>query len=319
MIETFGVAEVMAWAEELGQPIFTGSTGRVFPKAMKASPLLRAWLARLDGLGVTRRVKWRWTGWDGDEATFETPDGPQSVAADVFVLAMGGGSWARLGSNGDWARVIGVATVPFAASNSGVSVTWSEHMSKHLGSPVKNIALTAGTLTSRGEIVLSRSGIEGGGLYDLTSALRQGGELKIDLLPDLSEAAVTSRLAKPRGKMSMGTYLRKALKLDPVKVGLLNECARPLPSNAAELARLVKALPIAIDGLRPLDEAISTVGGVPQAATNPGLMLKDRPGTFVAGEMLDWDAPTGGYLITACLATGAWAGRNATAYAQRYA
>ena len=318
MIEAFGVAETMAWAEDLGQEIFTGSTGRVFPKAMKASPLLRAWLQRLDAAKVTRRVKWRWTGWDADAALFDTPDGLQTIHADVTVLAMGGGSWARLGSDGRWAQDIGIQTTPFQPSNSGLRVSWSEHMAKHLGQPLKNIALTAGTQKSRGEIILSQAGIEGGGVYSLTAALRGGATLEIDLLPDLSEAAIAAKLKKPKAKMSTGTYLRKTLKLDPAKIGLLNECARPLPAGP-ELAKLIKALPVPVEGLSPLDEAISTVGGIPQTALNRDLMLKDRAGTFAAGEMLDWDAPTGGYLITACLATGAWAGSKAADYALRRA
>lgn len=319
MIEAFGVAEVMAWAEDLGQEIFTGSTGRVFPKAMKASPLLRAWLARLDELDVTRQVKWRWTGWEGEAARFSTPDGEVTVASDVTVLALGGGSWARLGSDGAWVDLIGVETAPFAPSNAALQVDWSDHMAKHLGQPVKNIALRAGDLRSRGEVVLSAKGIEGGGIYALTPALREGARLTLDLLPDLSEAAVAARLKKPRGKTSIGTYLRKALKLAPSKIGLLNEFGRPLPVVSVELARIVKALPVPISALAPLDTAISTVGGVPLSALNRDLMIKARPGVFVAGEMMDWDAPTGGYLLTACLSTGAWAGAAAARYGARAA
>ncbi|WP_298295093.1 TIGR03862 family flavoprotein [uncultured Litoreibacter sp.] len=320
MIAQFGVAEVMAWTEDLDQQIFTGSTGRVFPKAMKASPLLRAWLQRLDGLGVDRKLRWRWTGFRDDSAAFDTPEGPQSVAADVVVLALGGASWSKLGSDGAWSDAMkgeGVDLVDFAPSNSGVSVGWSDHMQRHLGSPVKNIELRAGTLRSRGEIVLSKTGIEGGGIYALSAALRDGAALSMDLMPDLSEAAVAGRLAKPRGKMSVGTYLRKALKLDPAKIGLLNEFSRPFPAQAAEFAGVIKALPIATHGLRPIDEAISTTGGIARSAVDGKLMLKAKPGVFVAGEMLDWDAPTGGYLITACLATGAWAGQAAADYAKR--
>lgn len=319
MIDAFGPAEVMAWAEDLGQEIFTGSTRRVFPKAMKASPLLRAALARLDNLGVERKVRWRWTGWDDEGVTFTTPDGPQTVAADVTVFALGGGSWARLGSDGTWLGLFskdGHQTAPFAPSNTGLQVSWSAHMARHFGTPVKNIGLKAANLTSRGEIILTNQGIEGGGMYGLTAALRDGAALTLDLLPDLTEAAVAARLKRPRGKASMGTYLRKALKLDPAKIGLLNEWGRPLPDGDA-LATLIKALPLSYDGLAPLDQAISTVGGVTRDAVNNDLMLRGRPGTFVAGEMLDWDAPTGGYLITACLATGAWAGKAATRYAQR--
>ncbi len=319
MIAAFGVAEVMAWAEELGQPIFTGSTGRVFPKAMKASPLLRAWLARLDTLGVVQQTGWRWTGWQADDLVFQTPDGVQTLAAGVTVLACGGGSWARLGSDGQWLSVVEAErhpVKPFAPSNSGVEVAWSEHMTRHFGAPLKNIRLLAGDAVSRGEAVITKTGLEGGGIYQLTPALRDGARLTIDLLPDLSTDAVAGRLKKPRGKMSAGTYLRKALKLDPVKIGLLNEGRRPLPQGD-DLAHLIKSLPLATRGLMPIDQSISTIGGVTRAAVNNDLMLKGRPGTFVAGEMLDWDAPTGGYLITACLASGAWAGAAAARYLKR--
>ncbi len=319
MIDAFGPAEVMAWAEDLGQDIFTGTTKRVFPKAMKASPLLRAALARLDTLGVERKTRWRWTGWDTEGVTFDTPDGPQVITADVTIFALGGGSWARLGSDGAWLDLFakdGHATAPFAPSNSGLHVKWSDHMARHFGTPVKNIALKADDLTSRGEIILTAKGIEGGGIYELTSALRDGAKLHVDLLPDLTQTAIATRLKRPRGKASMGTYLRKALKLDPAKIGLLNECRRPLP-DGVELAALIKALPVSYTSLAPLDQAISTVGGVTRDAVNTELMLRARPGTFVAGEMLDWDAPTGGYLITACLGTGAWAGKAAARYAQR--
>ncbi|MEM9585057.1 MAG: TIGR03862 family flavoprotein [Pseudomonadota bacterium] len=318
MIAEFGVAEVMAWAEALEQEIFTGSTGRVFPKAMKASPLLRAWLARLDAQDVDRRVRWRWTGWDDGLALFETPQGVQTVEADVTVLALGGGSWARLGSDGLWSEALqGVELAPFQPSNTGLQIDWSEPMARHLGQPVKNIALYCGPLQSRGEIVLSQRGVEGGGIYTLTPSLRLGEPLWIDLMPDLTGEALCARLKKPKGKMSTGTYLRKTLKLDPIKIGLLNEFARPLPKDGAELAGVIKQLPISYLGLRPLDEAISTTGGVTFSAVNRDLMLKSMPGVFVAGEMMDWDAPTGGYLMTACLSTGAWAGQAAIRYALR--
>ncbi|MEM6594382.1 MAG: TIGR03862 family flavoprotein [Pseudomonadota bacterium] len=319
MIEAFGVAEVMDWAEGMGQEIFTGSTGRVFPKAMKASPLLRAWLAHLNDLEVEIETRHRWIGWDGDALAFDTPSGSVTARPDVCVFALGGGSWARLGSDGRWTTAFGESDIPvspFAPSNTGLRITWSEHMGRHFGVPVKNIALRAGDLRSRGEIVVTSSGIEGGGVYPLTPALRVGTEMCVDLLPDLSEAALSKRLSRPRGKMSMGTYLRKTLKLDPVKIGLLNEMLRPMPKGA-ELAAKIKSLPLPVDGLMPLDQAISTTGGVLRQAVNGDLMLNAQPGSFVAGEMLDWDAPTGGYLITACLATGAWAGKAAARYALR--
>jgi len=308
MIEAFGPAEVQRWAEGLGQTLFTGSTGRVFPTVMKASPLLRAWMARLEDRGVVLHRRWRWTGWDGAEVLFETPEGLQRLAPDATVLACGGASWARLGSDGIWAGYLPDAIAPFRPANMGFEIKWSEHMRKHLGQPVKGVQLRAGDLISRGEFVLSSRGIEGGGIYSVSRTMRDGAVLAVDLLPDLSAEDIRNRLSRPRGKASLGTYLRKVLKLDPVKQALLMEFGRPLPDD---LAPLIKALPIRHNGPRPMDEAISTAGGLRFDALTDGLMLRDRPGTFAAGEMLDWEAPTGGYLLTACLATGCWAGRRA--------
>ena len=309
MLAAFDAQAVQDWARGLGQDLFTGSTGRVFPKVMKASPLLRAWLGRLEALGVARYTGWRWTGFDGAALVFDTPDGVQQVTADVVVLALGGASWARLGSDGAWADLL--PSVPFAPSNAALSVAWSKPMHKVFGAPVKGIAWRAGQTISRGEAVLTRTGLEGGGLYSLTPALRDGAELVVDLKPDVPLDKIATRIAKPRGKSSLSNHLRKTLRLDPVKMALLHEMGRPLPETAVGLAQLIKALPVRHAGLRPLDEAISTVGGVPLQALDKNLMLRDRPGVFCAGEMLDWDAPTGGYLLTACLATGRWAGRAA--------
>jgi uncharacterized flavoprotein (TIGR03862 family) len=317
MLAAFGPVAAMDWARDLGQPVFTGSTGRVFPVAMKASPLLRAWLARLDGLGVTLRTRWRWTGWLGDALAFDTPEGPRTLAPRVTVLALGGGSWARLGSDGEWTVHLaarGVPVVPFAASNVGLSVAWTPAMAPHMGAAVKAVALSAGPVTSRGEVVLTDRGIEGGGLYPLAPAIRAGHALTLDLAPDLALAEVARRLSAPRGKRTVAEHLRRTLGLPGVKRALMTEFARPLPADPAALAALVKALPIRHDGPRPLDEAISTAGGLPFAALTDGLELRALPGVFAAGEMLDWDAPTGGYLLTACLATGAWAGRHAAAH-----
>ncbi|NDV02551.1 TIGR03862 family flavoprotein [Pseudoroseicyclus tamaricis] len=313
-LSAFGPAEAMAWAEGLGQPLFTGSTGRVFPTAMKASPLLRAWLARLSGAGVTLRRRWRWTGFDGPALTFNTPEGPARLAPRVTVLALGGASWRRLGSDGAWASRFDTDVAPFAPANAGLRVHWSSHMAPHFGRPVKGLRLTAGALESRGEIVLSAQGIEGGGIYPLTPALRAGAPLRVDLLPDLAEEEIRARLARQPRKLSTPNRLRRALSLPPEKLALLMEFARPLP---ADLAPRLKALPLRHSGLCPLDEAISTAGGLRFAALDEGLMLRSRPGTFAAGEMLDWEAPTGGYLITACLATGRHAGRAAAAFARR--
>ncbi|CUH78206.1 TIGR03862 family flavoprotein [Tropicibacter naphthalenivorans] len=314
MVRAFGPTQVKAWAEGLNQETFTGSSGRLFPVVMKASPLLRAWLARLDGMGLRVLTRWRWTGWAGEALTFDTPDGVQGLPADVTILALGGASWARLGADGQWADVlrgIGVPLTPFQPSNAGVVVPWSAHMTKHFGQPLKNVSFAAGTLRNRGEAVLSARGIEGGGVYPLCPALREGHALSVDLFPDLDAAALTAKLSKPRGKQSLSNHLRKALRLSPATMALVMECARPLPGAPAALATLLKALPIPATGLRPMDEAISTAGGVPFSALNDGLMLTARPGVFCAGEMLDWDAPTGGYLLTGCLATGLWAGQHA--------
>ena len=311
MLAAFGPASVQAWAEELGQPLFTGSTGRVFPRAMKASPLLRAWLARLGRSGMRLHRRWCWTGWAGDEVRLDTPQGPRQLTPDVTVLACGGASWARLGSDGAWTAHLPGLTAPFQPANMGVEVAWSSHMTPHLGRPIKAVALRAGAAGARGELVLTRHGIEGGGIYALSPALRRGLPLTLDLLPDLDEATIRARLARPRGKASRANHLRKTLRLGPVKQALLMECARPLPDD---LAPLLKALPVPYTGPRPLDDAISTAGGLRFDALDAGLMLRARPGTFACGEMLDWEAPTGGYLLTACLATGRWAGRAAAVY-----
>ena len=312
ILAAFGPAEVRAWAEGLGQPLFTGSTGRVFPKAMKASPLLRAWLRRLED--VETRTRWRWQGWDGAAALFGTPEGPQLVTAEVTVLALGGASWARLGSDGAWAPTLeaeGVPLAPFRPANVGLSVDWSAHMTPHFGTPVKGARLSAGRLESRGEFVVSARGLEGGGIYEVSAAVRDGAPLLLDLAPDLTPEELTARLTRSR-KDSTANRLRKA-GLAPVARALAMEFGRPLPAGA-DLAARLKALEVAHGGPRPLDEAISVAGGVRREAVNDSLMLTARPGTFVAGEMLDWEAPTGGYLLTACFATGRWAGAHASQY-----
>lgn len=306
IVAEFGTTEIRAWAEGLGQPLFTGSTGRVFPVAMKASPLLRAWLARLDSYGVQLRTRWHWTG-DG----FDTPDGPVQVHARATVLALGGASWRRLGSDGAWAPRLmadGLPVAPFQPANAGLSVAWSDHMSLHFGAPVKNVSLLAGGKEVRGEFVIARTGLEGGGVYAVSRAVREGAPLSLDLKPDLTEAEIHARLTRAKG--SLGNRLRK-LGLDPAQRALLMEFARPLPDD---LAPLIKRLPVQHAGLRPLDEAISTAGGLMWDALDADLMLRTRPGTFACGEMLDWEAPTGGYLLTACLATGRHAGQAAVRF-----
>ena len=312
MLAEFGPDQVQAWATGLGQAVFTGSTGRVFPVAMKASPLLRAWLGQLAAMGVDLRTRWRWLGLAGSGFRFETPTGVQVLHPAVTVLALGGASWARLGSDAAWVpglTAAGVAVAPFRPANVGFGVNWSPHMARHFGQPLKAVALMAAGQRVRGECVISARGIEGGGIYELSRALREGASLGIDLAPDRSEAEVAARLALRRSE-SLGNHLRKALQFDPLRIALLQEWGRPLPTGPA-LASRIKALQVPLTGPHPLDQAISVAGGITRAAVTAGLELCALPGTFVAGEMLDWEAPTGGYLLTACLATGRWAGRAA--------
>ena len=313
-LRAFDNDAIVPRAEGVGQEVFTGTTGRVFPKAMKASPLLRAWLARLQMLGVATHVRHRAVGWNGSSLALDGPEGVVTVDADAFVLACGGARWARRGSDGGWADWSGVPAAPFAPSNAALAVEWSEHMNRHLGRPLKGVAWRAGPYRSRGEAVLSAKGIEGGGIYTVSRGVREGARLTLDLLPDLSVDDVAARLSKPRGKASLGNHLRKVLRLDPIKIALAQEWGRPLADAPVPLARRLKKLTVHHAGLRPMDEAISTAGGVPFAALDDRLMLRTRPGVFCAGEMLDWEAPTGGYLLTACLATGRWAGQGAVGY-----
>ncbi len=315
MLAAFGPNEVQDWARSLGQEVFTGSTGRVFPAAMKASPLVRAWLARLAAQGVSLRTRWRWTGPEGGGQGFDTPEGARTLHPAATILALGGASWPRLGSDGGWAPILaaqGVDLAPFRPANAGLGVAWSAHMHRHFGSPVKGTRLTAGDTATRGEFVISERGLEGGAIYALTRPLREGAPLRLDLFPDLPASALAGRLARPRGKASLTTHLRKTLGLDPARMALLMEFGQPL-TDAPGLAHRLKSLTIRHTGPRPLAEAISTAGGIRRGALTDDLMLRALPGTFAAGEMLDWEAPTGGYLLTACLATGRLAGRAAAA------
>lgn len=299
------------WAEDLGQEMFTGSTGRVFPKRMKASPLLRAWLVRLGQLGVQVRRNARCEGFSGHAPRVNGT----VIPAEVTVLACGGASWARLGSDGAWRSWIGVKTEPFAASNAALAVEWSAHMTQHFGAPIKAVEWRADGIRSRGEAILKSDGLEGGGIYALSPALRQGIRPKLDLLPDLAPTEIAARFSNKPNKATLSQWLRKGLNLSPVKVALVQELARKVaPKTGEDWARVLKALDVPATGLAPMDTAISTVGGVPFDALTPEFMLADRPGVFCAGEMIDWDAPTGGWLLTACFATGAWAGRHAASW-----
>lgn len=319
-------ADVIAWAEGLGQETFVGSSGRIFPKAMKASPLLRAWLKRLAHLGVEIKLRQTWTGWNSAGQPLVSSDGLPSrpIECDAMILAVGGASWPRLGSDGSWRAALearGIPVAPFVASNCGLIIEWSEHFkSRFSGEPLKRMAASLAGETHRGEAVVTRRGLEGGAIYALSSRiaarLADGNQdtIALDLKPDEDLATVTARLRRPRGKDSVSNWLRKCLKLPPVAIALLREVRRDLPGDADELARLVKQLPLPVAGVAGLDRAISTAGGVPFEALDSNLMLEDHPGTFVAGEMLDWDAPTGGYLLQATLATGVRAATGAIAW-----
>jgi uncharacterized flavoprotein (TIGR03862 family) len=307
ILAEFGPREVQDWCRALGQEVFTGSSGRVFPVAMKASPLLRAWAERLASQGVEFRTRWRWTGFDGAGFRFETPTGVQVLSPLVTVLALGGASWQKLGSDAAWVPWLqekGVSVVPWKPANMGFLVDWSPMMAPHFGQPVKGVALIAGDRRERGEFVISARGIEGGGVYAVSRPLRDGAKLALDLLPDLTTEDIARRLARMKPGETAANRLRK-LGLDRVRTALVMEFSRAQPFDH------LKHLRIPLQGPRPLDEAISVAGGVDWTSVTETLELRALPHVFVAGEMLDWEAPTGGYLLTACWATGRWAGRSA--------
>jgi uncharacterized flavoprotein (TIGR03862 family) len=329
-IEALSPAALRAWCEGLGQETFVGSSGRVFPQAMKASPLLRAWLRRLDACGVAFKLRHHWRGWDADgRLQFESPEGRVVVDASATVLALGGASWPRLGSDGGWVDVLaeaGITVAPLRPANCGFVVQWSDvFRSRFEGQPLKRIGLSFGGQGVRGEAVITQTGLEGGGVYALSGALRDAiaaaGEaiLQIDLRPDLTQAELERRLAAPRGKQSLSTFLRKAAKLSPAATGLLREAdaTSALPSDPAALAARIKAVRIGLLEVGPIARAISSAGGVSFDEVDAHFMLRRRPGTFVAGEMLDWEAPTGGYLLQAAFATGTAAGTGALIWLMR--
>ncbi|MEO6339463.1 MAG: TIGR03862 family flavoprotein, partial [Caulobacteraceae bacterium] len=322
MLEAFTPSALIAWAEGLGQPTFVGSSGRVFPRALKASPLLRAWLARLAGQGVAFRTRRRWLGWDDAGAlVFEG----ETARPEATILALGGASWARLGSEGGWAPVLaarGVELAPFAPANCGFAVAWSEvFRERFAGAPLKTIALTFAGRTVRGEAMVAAYGLEGGAIYALSAALRDAiaaegrAVLTLDLRPDLTAESIVRRLAKVPVGQSAANALRKA-GLSPLEISLMREGhGVDLASDPFTTAARIKAVPIALTAPQPLDRAISTAGGVAWSAVDDGLSLKALPSVCVAGEMLDWEAPTGGYLLQACFATGAAAARAVLARA----
>ena len=314
-LEEFGPIEVIEWANSLGIKTFVGSTGRVFPTEMKASPLLRNWISRLDELGVSRQNRWKLKSISNKVATFETPQGLLNKSADGIVLALGGASWPKLGSNGDWKSLFDPAELEsFQASNCSFIVKWSIKMSKYFGQPLKSIKLSAGSQSSRGEIIISQKGIEGGGIYSLSAQLKKGEDLILDLLPDWDNDKILKLLTIPWGKSSSSNILRKRLKLEPIKQAILREFAMDVFKEPALLTKSIKSLKIPLNGTGPIKTAISTSGGVKMGSIDENFMLRGRPGIFCAGEMLDWDAPTGGYLITTCLATGRMAGQRAVQF-----
>ncbi len=308
------------WAEVLGQETFVGTSGRVFPKAMKGSPLLRAWLSRLTELGVAVKVRHRWVGLRNGALLFETPDGQIEIKPDAVLLALGGASWPRLGSTGEWVqglREAGVDVADFQPANCGFDVSWSEHFRERFaGEPLKSVVTTSDAGRFEGEFVITRHGVEGALIYAHAAALRdslQDGRrtvLTIDLAPGRSEERIARDMARASSKDSFSNRLRKSVGLSPVKVALLRECASPQEMTASELARLIKGVPLGVSAPRPIAEAISSAGGIRWEGIDQNYMLKSLPGFFVAGEMLDWEATTGGYLLTACFATGKAAARG---------
>ena len=325
-IEAFPPAKIISWMEALGSKAVIGSSGLIFPKQWKASPLLRRWLARLDEGGVQFRTRHIWRGWDEAGALlFDTPEGVRPFAADAVIFALGGASWPRLGSDGQWADGLaarGIAIAPFAASNVGVRVSWSDiFKSRFAGEPIKNVIFSCKGRVSRGEAVVTEQGLEGGGIYALSAALRHAlvkgsAQIRVNFLPDWPEAKILAHLQKPRGKESFGNFLRKRFGLSGAKAALLREAFLlrgenfPPPAEADFFTALT-ACPIVIEGFTPMERAISTVGGVQFSALDENLMLKALPDHYCVGEMVDWDAPTGGYLLSACFAMGRWAGTAA--------
>jgi len=325
-ISAFPPDALRAWSEALGQPTFVGSSGRVFPQAFKASPLLRAWLRRLDAIGVQFALRHRWTGWDQNgKLLFHTPDGQHAVEARATVLALGGASWPRLGSDGGWVETLaarGVLVSPLLPSNCAFGAPWSPvFQERHAGHPLKGVALRFGGSSVRGEVMLTQTGIEGGPVYALSAPLREeihrhgSAVLFVALRPDMSTPELAARLNAPRGKSSLATHLRRKLKLTPAAIGLIQEAALALRDPLTlmpmeELAVNVNSVPVLLTGIAPIARAISTAGGIAFDELDADFMICRLPGVFAAGEMLDWEAPTGGYLLQASFATGAAAGRG---------
>lgn len=328
IVADFPPEALRAWCESLGQPTFVGSSGRIFPVAMKASPLLRAWLRRLQTLGVRFALGRRWLGWDASGALlFAGPgEAAETVTPDATILALGGASWPRLGADGGWVEILrgaGIAVAALAPSNAGVRIAWSAYLAGGFaGAPLKRIALTAGGERVRGEAVITAQGLEGGAVYALSGALRTElaarghARLTVDLRPDLDAGMLAAKLrGARRGTRSLASFLRSVVSLAPPAIALLREVhGRALPEEPARLAAAIKAVELGIAGLAPIDRAISSAGGIAWSELGDDLMLLRKPGVFACGEMIDWDAPTGGYLLQACFATARRAAAGATAF-----
>ena len=330
LLSAFGPLELREWLKQLGVDTFVGTSGRVFPTDMKAAPLLRAWLHRLKASGIKFQTRHRWVGWSEDDGLrFVTPQGEKIVHCDATIFALGGGSWARLGSDGTWVELFsqhGITVSPLRPANCGFDTSWSDHFrEKYAGAPVKTVSITfidahGNSHRQMGEFVITATGIEGSLIYALSAELRdtildQGSvEIFLDLAPARSGEQLATALAKNRGSKSLANHLRSRVGIDGVKAGLLRELGHSQMQNPDSLAQILKALPLRLSGIRPLDDAISSAGGIPFETLDEKMMLKDFPGLFCAGEMLDWEAPTGGYLLTACFASGRAAGLGARAW-----
>ena len=326
MLERFGPDELRQWVQGLGIETFVGTSGRVFPLGMKASPLLRAWLKRLTDSGVTFHLRHQWTGdlTAGDRGLrvrFESPEGEKMIQADAVLLALGGGSWSRLGSDGAWVPWLeqaGVKVEPLKPSNCGFDVDWSPHFRQRFdGHPIKSVVLSFGSFRQQGEFIVTKEGVEGSLVYAASAWLRDEIDARgqavmlLDLTPDRSYEWLVKRLSKPRGSRTMASHLEKTVGIKGVKAGLLREfSAKDDFTSTERLAHLIKNLPVHLIATRPLEEAISSAGGVTFESLDGQLMLRSMPGVFCAGEMLDWEAPTGGYLLTACFASGHTAGHG---------
>ncbi len=326
-IQAFPPRTQIKWAEGLGQPTFVGTSGRVFPKAMKGSPLLRAWLKKLDGQGIAIRTRTTWLGWGDDGTILLQADGAEAPTAEKFdavVMALGGASWPRLGADGSWQAVLmaaGIPVTPLEPANAGVIVPWSDLMrTRHAGTPLKRIALSVGEQTFRGEAMVTRDGLEGGVIYAANEAIRTAlshgpATLMIDLRPETKPETLAARIAQATSsKQSLSNTLRKTIGLSAAAVSLLHELKMTLPRDPLALAARIKAVAVTVTGFAGMARAISTAGGVAFEGIDENWMMQARPGVFVAGEMLDWTAPTGGYLLTACFATGRAAAEGCLAY-----